>query len=108
MVDSVIQLNQSDCLWKLSRDLLYLFIYHPTPTFSMPLSDLLTVYAECFGRKLVPAVYAAKKFQQLMGGKHTVKVLKVGMVLYIYMYCATQTRIQIKLIWVLYILQSGL
>ena len=34
----------------------------------------------------MPAVYAAKKFQQLMGGKHTVKVLKVGMVLYIYIY----------------------
>ena len=54
----------------------------------MPLSDLLAVYADCFGRKLVPAVYAAKKFQQLMGGKHTVKVLKVGMILYIYVLCA--------------------
>ena len=74
----MIQLNRPDCLWKLSRDLLYLFVYHPTADFTMPLDDLLAVYAECFGRKFVPAVYAAKKFEQLMGGKHMLKVMKVG------------------------------
>ena len=78
--DSLIQLNRPDCLWKLSRDLLYLFVYHPTADFSMPLNDLLAVYTDCFGQKFVPAVYAAKTFQQLMGGKHMLKVMKVGMI----------------------------
>ena len=77
MGDSVIQLGVADCFWKLSVDIAYLFIYHPTPEFSMSLGELESSYAECYGRKLVPANYAAKTVQKLFTWTQVVKVMKV-------------------------------
>ena len=58
-------------------DLAYLFIYHPTPTFAMSTSDMETFYAECYGRKLVPAIYAAKNVQKLFTWKQVAQVMQV-------------------------------
>lgn len=75
--DSMVQLNPPDCIWKLSRDLLFLFVHHPSPDFTMPLSDMLSVYAKCYGHKLMPAVYAGKSIQQVMKSKQLNKVIMV-------------------------------
>ena len=82
--DSMIQLNQSDCLVKLSHDLLYLFIYHPTVDFTMSLSELESVYAECYGHKLIPAVYAEKGVPQLLVRKQINKAINVCHVIHVF------------------------
>ena len=58
-------------------DLAYLFVFHPTPTFSMSMADLESCYADCYGRKLTPAVYAAKSVQKLFTWKQVAQVIKV-------------------------------
>ena len=73
----MIQLGIADCFQKLSDDLAYLFVYHPTPTFSMSVSELETCYTECYGRKLEPAIYAAKTMQKLFTWIQVVKVMQV-------------------------------
>ena len=75
--DSVIQLNQADCLWKLAQDLLYVFVYHPAADFTMPLTDLQATYDKCHGHSFVSAVYAAKNIQQVLRAKHLTKSFKV-------------------------------
>ena len=77
MGDSVIQMGMAVCFWKLSMDLAYLFIYHPTPTFSMSVTDLEACYAQCYGRKLIPAIYAAKTIRKLFTWKQVVQVMQV-------------------------------
>ncbi len=81
--DSMVQLNAPDCVWKLSQDLLYLFVYQPTADFTRPLDELLNVYAKCFHHKLVPAVYQAKTVQQVMKSKQINKFIKVHMPVYL-------------------------
>ena len=59
----MIQLNRTDCLWKLGQDLLYLFVYRPTPELTLPTAHLLTLYQQCYGRKFVPAIYGVKTLE---------------------------------------------
>ena len=73
----MIQLGMADCFQKLSDDLAYLFVFHPTATFSMSVTELESCYAECYGRKLEPAIYAAKTVQKLFTWKQVVKVMQV-------------------------------
>ena len=79
--DSVVQLNQSDCLWKLGQDLLYLFVYRPTADFMMTVSELVGTYPICYGRTLVPAIYAFKKIALLLASKQVAKIVKVCVIL---------------------------
>ena len=73
----MIQLGMADCFQKLSDDLAYLFVFHPTANFSISVSELESCYAECYGRKLEPAIYAAKTVQKLFTWKQVVKVVQV-------------------------------
>jgi hypothetical protein len=73
----MIQLGMADCFQKLSDDLAYLYVFHPTATFSMSMTELESCYAECYGRKLEPAIYAAKTIQKLFTWKQVVKVVQV-------------------------------
>ena len=75
----MVQLNRTDCLWKLGEDLLQLFVFHPTADLSLPLATLEALYAECFSRKLQTAVYSAKDVQQVLRAKHMKKVIHVNM-----------------------------
>lgn len=77
MGTSLVQLNRSDCLRKLGEDLLYLFVHHPTADLSLPVLSLETLYAECYSRKLLTAVYAAKDIQQVLKCKQLKKVIQV-------------------------------
>ena len=74
---SLVQLNRQDCLWKLGEDLLHLFEYQPTATLSLPVSSLEALYAQCFSRRLVLAVYAAKDIHQVLRAKVLKKVIQV-------------------------------
>ena len=80
---STVQLNRADCLWKVGEDLLHLFEYHPTPSLSLPVKSLEALYCQCYSRKLLPAVYAAKDIHQLLRAKILKKVIQVRFVLWV-------------------------
>ena len=76
--DSLIQLNRADCHVKLAFDLLYLFVYKPTPQLMLPVVHMDSLYQQCHGHKLIPAVYGMKSLQGLIGGaKRVSEVIKV-------------------------------
>ena len=74
---ALIQLISADAFWKLNKDLVYLFSYEPTPTFSMTLSKLKELYKKCFGYQLNPAVYRQGNMDLLLQNKHVGRVMKV-------------------------------
>ena len=53
----MVQLNRADCLGKLAMDLLHIFVCQPTPQLTLPLVHVDSLYQQCYGRKLIPAVY---------------------------------------------------
>ena len=78
MGDSLIQLNRVDCHVKLALDLLYLFVYRPTPQLMLPVVHMDSLYQQCHGHKLIPAVYGMKSLQGLIeGAKRVSEVIKV-------------------------------
>ncbi len=73
----MVQLNRMDCLWKLGCDLVQLFVFHPTADLTLPVASLESLYAECFSRKLLTAVYAAKDIHQVLRAKQMKKMIQV-------------------------------
>ena len=82
--DSLIQLNRADCHVKLAFDLLYLFVYKPTPQLMLPVAHMASLYQQCHGHKLIPAVYGMKSLLGLIeSAKPVSQLIKVHM----YTYC---------------------
>ena len=75
--DTIVQLNRPDCLFKLSIDLQYLFIYRPTTMHTMTLSELEGLYAECYGHRLSSAVYGSPTVELLFDHKQVKSLVKV-------------------------------
>ena len=74
---SLVQLNTTDCQWKVGCDLIQLFVFRPTADLSLPVAGLEALYAEYFSRRLRTAVYAAKDIKWLLKAKHVQKVIEV-------------------------------
>ena len=76
--DSLVQLNQAECLTKLARDLLHVFVCNPAPGHTHSLTTLLTGYEQFFGHRLMPVVYGFKRVKAVMGMKQVAKVIQVS------------------------------
>lgn len=75
--NSVVQLSRFDCLFKLSLDLQYLFVYRPSTALTLPLSELESIYAECFGYTLSCAVYGSPTVELLFDHQQVKNLVKV-------------------------------
>ena len=68
----------SDALWKLSKDIQYLFVYRPYVNFTMSLEDMRALYLECHGHKFNSLVYAHDQVEKLLKHKWVKPVIKVS------------------------------
>ncbi len=57
--------------------MLNLFVHHPTANLTLAVSELESLYLECYSRKLLTAVYAAKDINQVLRAKQLRKVIQV-------------------------------
>jgi ELL-associated factor len=62
----MISLLANDAMWKLMKDIQYLFIYKPTVDYTMSLKDIECLYNECYGRQLNPTIYAHDTVDKLI------------------------------------------
>ena len=76
----MVSLRLHDSLWKLGKDIQYLFVYRPVPNYTMPLESLESLYQECYGRKLNPRVYASLAVTKLLKNKLLRNVLTVRLI----------------------------
>ena len=68
----------SDALWKLSKDIQYLFVFRPCVNFTMSLEDMRAIYLECHAHKLNSLVYAHDRVEKLLKHKSIKPVIKVS------------------------------
>ena len=73
-----VSLTHADALWKLSKDLQYLFVYAPTRDYTMSLDNLVELYKTCHGHRLNPMVYKCESVNQLMNSKHLKQLIQVS------------------------------
>ena len=74
----IISLKVQDALWKLVKDIAYLFVYRPCYNFTMTCDELLTVYQQCYGHKLNWVVYNSKTFVKLLKNKYVSNWIQVS------------------------------
>ena len=73
----MVSLVFADAIWKLGKDVQYLFVYRPTKDFTMSVTEMEETYKECYGRKLNPRIYAHTVIQKLMKNKNLRSIVKV-------------------------------
>lgn len=90
----MVSLTLSDSLWKLGRDIQYLFVHKPVPTYTISLEDMESLYQECYGHKLNPRVYANLTVGKLLKNKSLRNVLNVRLHMYMYMHAVLVIKME--------------
>ncbi len=70
-------LIHADAIWKLSKDIQYLFVYSPQTNYTMTIDQLVDVYNNCHGHRLNPMIYKCESIEKLMNSKQLKQIVKV-------------------------------